>query len=71
MLWTLSTQYVLVVKAGWSEGDALPISVASAATAGLAKEVYDRYLGPTSYFSGKDVVADGVGILLAVGVVLL
>lgn len=69
-LWTLSTQYVLVSKADWSDGDALPVSVASSATVGLAKELYDASR-PTGTISGKDLVADAVGIGLAVGVILL
>ncbi|MFB6279320.1 MAG: hypothetical protein ABEK75_07425, partial [Salinibacter sp.] len=65
-LWTLSTQYVLVSKADWSEGNALPLSVTSSATVGLAKELYDASR-PAGTASGKDLVADGVGIGLAVG----
>jgi uncharacterized protein YfiM (DUF2279 family) len=69
-LWTLSAQYVLVQKAGWSDDDALPVSVASSATVGLAKELYDasRIGGQAS---GKDLVANAVGIGLAVGVIAL
>jgi len=70
-LWTLATQYVLVVKANWRDGDALPVSVASAAAAGLAKEVYDRRVGSTAHFCGRDLVADALGIALATGVILL
>jgi uncharacterized protein YfiM (DUF2279 family) len=70
-LWTWSTQYLLVVKAGWTERDALPASVASAAVVGLAKEAYDWRLGPTGHFSRRDLVADAAGIGLAVGVILL
>jgi len=69
-LWTLSTQYVLVTKAGWSEGDALPVSVASAALVGGAKELYDATT-PTGTASGKDLTANAVGIGLAVGVIVL
>lgn len=69
-LWTLSTQYVLVHKAGWSDGNALPASVASSATVGLAKELYDASrIGGRA--SGKDLVANTVGIGLAVGVIAL
>lgn len=71
LLLTLSAQYVLVVKADWSESRALPISAGSAAVVGIGKEVYDRYAGPTRYFSRKDLVADAVGILLGVGIVLI
>jgi uncharacterized protein YfiM (DUF2279 family) len=71
LLLTLSTQYVLVVKAGWTEGDALPVSAATAAGIGVAKEVYDRYAGPTAFFSTRDLVADAVGIAFGVVVILL
>jgi uncharacterized protein YfiM (DUF2279 family) len=69
-LWTLSTQYVLVNKAGWAEADALPASIASGITIGVLKEPYDasRFSGRAS---GKDLVADAVGIGLAVGVIAL
>jgi uncharacterized protein YfiM (DUF2279 family) len=69
-LWTLSTQYVLVNKADWTAADALPASVASGAAIGLAKELYDASR-PTGTASGKDLVADAVGIGLAVGVIVL
>jgi uncharacterized protein YfiM (DUF2279 family) len=68
--WTLSTQYVLVAKAGWSERNALPLSLASGAAIGLAKEVYDRRYG-SGHFSRKDLVADALGLALAAGVILL
>lgn len=67
-LWTLSAQYVLVRKAGWTEGDALPVSVAAAAAVGLAKEGYDA-ARPAGTASGKDLVANAVGIALAAGVI--
>jgi uncharacterized protein YfiM (DUF2279 family) len=70
-LWTLSTQYVLVTEARWSETRALPFSIASGAAIGLAKEIYDWQIGPTRYFSNKDLVADALGILLATGLILL
>ncbi|HKL88365.1 MAG TPA: hypothetical protein VJ884_05110 [Salinibacter sp.] len=69
-LWTLSTQYVLVNKANWTEADALPVSVASGATIGILKELYDASR-LTGRASGKDLVADAVGIGLAVGVIAL
>jgi len=70
-LLTLSTQYVLVVKAGWTRGDALPLSVGTAASIGLAKELYDRYAGPTRFFSKKDLVADVFGIAVGVLVIMV
>ena len=69
-LWTLSTQYMLVNKADWSDRDALPLSITSGATVGLAKELYDASR-PEGTVSGKDLVADGVGIALAVVIVWL
>lgn len=70
-LWTLGTQYVAVNKGRISEQHALPLSITSSAAAGVSKEVYDYRIGPTRYFSLKDLVADALGILLATGVILL
>ena len=69
-LWTLSTQYVLVNKAGWTEGDALPVSIASAATVGITKEILDT-TRPTGTASGRDLAANAVGIALAAGLIVL
>jgi len=69
-LWTLSTQYVLVRKADWSERDALPVSMAASGAVGVAKELYDASRRD-SRASGKDLVANAVGIGLAVGVIAL
>ena len=49
----------------------MPLSVGASAALGLAKEVYDVRASPSRYFSRRDLVADGAGILLAVGFVLL
>jgi hypothetical protein len=70
MLWTLSTQYVLVSKTTWTEGDALPVSVASGAAVGVTKELYDANR-PSGTASVRDLVADAVGIGLAAGVIAL
>lgn len=69
-LWTVSTQYVLVNRADWTEPDALPASIASAATVGLTKEFYDAS-GFSGHFCGRDLVANAVGIGLAVGLITL
>lgn len=69
-LWTLSTQYLLVNKMDWSEGDALPASIGSGTAVGLTKELYDASQ-PAGRASGKDLVADAVGIGLAVGIIAL
>lgn len=71
LLVTLSSQYAFVNKGGWSEHDALPLSVGTGALAGLSKEFYDRHVGPTRHFCLRDLAADAVGILLAVGFILL
>lgn len=68
-LWTLSTQYVLVNKAGWTERSALPASIASSATIGLTKELYDASR-PDGTASRKDLVANAVGIGLATGMIV-
>lgn len=68
---TLSAQYVLVNKAGWAESDALPASAGVTVSLGLAKEVYDWRWGDSRHFSGRDLVADGLGLALALGVIVL
>lgn len=70
-LWTLGTQYVVVNKGRISEHNALPLSISSSAAAGVSKELYDLRIGPSRYFSTKDLIADAVGILLATGLILL
>ena len=67
-LWTLSSQYVLVNNMNMYEEDALPFSVVSSLSAGLMKETSDMKK-PKGYFSKKDMVADCLGILLAVVVI--
>ena len=70
-LLTLSAQYVLTDKAGASNGEALPFAVGSALALGIAKEIMDSQRPVRPHFSTRDLVADAVGVLLAVGVVLL
>ena len=67
-LWTLSSQYVLVNNMNMYEEDALPFSVVSSLSAGLMKETSDMKK-PKGYFSKKDLVANALGILLAVVVI--
>lgn len=69
-LWTLSTQYLLVNKAGWTEGEALPASIASTSLIGVGKEVYDASRS-SGTASGRDLVADGAGIGFAVLLIVL
>lgn len=68
LLWTLSTQYVLVNNMNMNEEDALPFSVISSLSAGIMKERLDMKK-PKGYFSKKDMVANCLGILLAVVVI--
>ena len=69
--WTLGSQYTLVNKLGASERGALPLSVGSGALVGLAKEVYDEHLTARGFFSYRDLAADAVGLLLALGLIVL
>ena len=64
-LWTLSSQYVLLNNMNMYEQDALRCSVVSSLSAGIMKETYDMKQ-PNRYFSNKDIVANTLGILLAV-----
>jgi len=67
-LWTLSSQYVLVNNMNMYEQDALCYSVVSSLSAGIMKETYDMKQ-PNGYFSNKDMVANALGILLAVMII--
>ena len=68
---TLSAQYVLTAKLDATDGEALPVAVGTTLALGLAKEVMDSQRPVNPYFSPRDLVADTVGVLLAIGVVLL
>jgi hypothetical protein len=70
-LFTLGGQYTLVNKAAVSERGALPVSAAGAMMIGLGKELYDWQWGRTRTFSTRDLAANAVGVVLAVGYVLL
>ncbi len=70
-LWTLGSQYTLEQKVGWQRGQALPVAVGATMVVGMAKELYDWKVGPSRRFSYRDLVADGLGIVLAVGFILL
>jgi len=67
-LWTLSSQYVLLNNMNMYEQDALRYSVVSSLSAGIMKETYDMKQ-PNGYFSNKDMVANALGILLAVMII--
>ena len=66
---TLSGQYVLVDKAGLTNGQALPISAGTALALGLLKEAADSQRRRHPLFSWRDLAADAAGIALAAAVV--
>ncbi|MFW5972768.1 MAG: hypothetical protein ACOCTG_02155 [Bacteroidota bacterium] len=68
---TVGSQYTLENKLDYRESSALPLSIASSFAVGLAKELYDWHFGPRRHFSTRDMTANGAGILLAVGFILL
>lgn len=70
-LFTVGGQYALVSKFDWRERQALPISILSSFTIGLTKELYDWQAGPNRFFSWRDMTANGLGILVATGFILL
>ena len=62
---SLGCQYVLVNKFENTENASLPVSSALSLGAGLLKELNDSR-GKSGYFSFKDMVANMVGIALAI-----
>ena len=68
-LLTLGGQYLLVNKHGLSEGQALPVSAATALALGLVKEVSDSRRARDPLFSWRDLAADAAGVALAALVV--
>ncbi len=70
LLWVLGSQYVLVNKAGIGEHRAIPISAGTTAALGLAKEIYDWRIARHRYFSGRDLIADALGIAAGILIVL-
>lgn len=71
LLITVGSQYAFVNKLSWSERSALPASMVTSASVGLAKEIYDWQYGPRRYFSQRDMIANFAGILVAAGFILL
>ncbi len=67
-LLTLSSQYIMVNKSGFSEQKALSYSVSSSALFGLAKEFNDCKTKERSFDWG-DLIADGVGLAIAVFII--
>ena len=66
---SLGVQYVLVNKLEMNEDSAMPLSMAVSFSLGIIKELRDKK-GKDGFFSKKDVVANGFGILTA-GVIIL
>ena len=64
-LLTLSSQYVMVNKSGFDEDKALSYSVSSSALIGLAKELNDVQ-AKKQQFNWGDMIANGIGIAIAV-----
>ena len=66
---SLGVQYVLVNKLEMNEDSAMPLSMAMSFSLGIIKELRDKK-GKDGFFSKKDVVANGFGILTA-GIIIL
>jgi len=67
-LWTLSSQYVLENKSGFSEQKTLPYSAGSSALLGIAKELNDVQTKEKPFDWG-DMIANGIGIAIAVMII--
>lgn len=65
---SLGVQYILVNKMDLSENDALPISITSSFFAGFSKEVIDGK-SKKNIFSNKDMVANSLGLLIAISII--
>ncbi|NBC01292.1 MAG: hypothetical protein GVY15_10595 [Bacteroidetes bacterium] len=70
-LFAVGGQYGLENKLKWARGSALPVSTGAAMAIGIGKELYDWRLGSQRFFSYRDIVANGFGVLLATGFILL
>ena len=67
---SLGIQYVLVNKMEMDETAALPVSLGISFTAGSTKEIQDSK-SKNGFFSRKDLVANGLGIILSAIIILL
>jgi len=70
-LFAVGGQYGLENKLKWARGSALPLSTGAAMAIGIGKELYDWRVGSQRFFSYRDIVANGFGVLLATGFILL
>ena len=66
---SLGVQYVLVNKLEMNEDSAMPLSMAMSFSFGIIKELQDKK-SKDGFFSRKDLIANGFGILTA-GVIIL
>ena len=64
----LGSQYVLVNKGGMEEDSALPLSAGFSLFTGILKEILDSK-SPKGFFSRRDLIADSLGIVLAVAII--
>ena len=62
--------HVLVNKMEMDETAALPVSLGISFTAGITKEIQDSK-SKNGFFSRKDLVANGLGIILSAIIILL
>ncbi len=69
-LWTLSSQYMLENKMEIDDNSVIYLSSGSAFSAGLIKEINDQRK-PQGYFSKRDLVANSLGIVCAVAVIMM
>ena len=63
-LLVLSVQYIAVNKFDFNEQKAFPISLLSTASIGLLKEIRDEKK-TDNHFCKRDLIANGIGLLLA------
>ncbi|MBT3518960.1 MAG: DUF2279 domain-containing protein [Candidatus Marinimicrobia bacterium] len=61
---SLGVQYVFVNKVNMEESAAIPVSLGVSFMAGVAKEIQDNK-SKNGFFSKKDMVANGLGLLFA------
>ena len=64
----LGSQYVLVNKGGMEDDSALPLSAGFSLFTGILKEILDSK-NPKGFFSRRDLIADSLGIVLAVAII--
>lgn len=69
-LWTLSSQYILENKIEIHDNNAIYLSCGSAFSAGLLKEFHDQQKRH-GFFSKRDLIANSLGILCAITVIML